>query len=1083
MPTPEVPPVGSLSGRRLLAAATAFAAGIVAFGAGSPAPVALAGTVLAAVLFPWGRWRRSSGRAGRVLVPIACCAACLMAGAGAAACKARRDPTAELLALWRAAGFEEGTTPIRLRGIVADVDRIADERVAIVLRLAAWTLPPGRMTGPRDAPPIGIRLTVPLASTGEPLPWQEGDTIEATARAGRPRRFRNPGAFDYPGYLATRDITLTGSIKSARLVDRMAGPGLPTSGLLPRTRRGLVGLLRRAAADVDPAAGEFLAALLFGERQSLPPDLEETLQEAGVYHIIALSGFNVALVALIGGVVLGAIPLPPRMRRFLVLLLVALYWGLARDSGSIARASLMVLLHGAGALASRRVSPAGAIAVSAIILLGTGPGWLFDAGFQLSYVATLGLVLAGGTSPSGPPRRGRIAALARTLRAAVRTSAAALAATGPISARQFHSITPAGLAANLVAVPLSAVCLIIGLAVLPLSATAPGAARAGVALASLLLALLRWSAAVSAAIPGGFVRILPPGWWGVIALLALLAAGAVAMRTWQRRAAAVLAVALALILGSEGARQSPPATLEVTALDVGQGDAILVRFPTGLTMLVDAGGMSRGEFDVGARVVAPALRSLGLLRLDLLVVTHAHRDHIGGALSVLKQLRPRAVWLGAMRSSEPTVRALEAAAASAGASVLRPRRGVRIHLGGGVVDVLHPAAGPRDGAPPANDDSLVLRIASGGSVALLTGDIEHPVEEDLAAGSLPLSAGFLKVAHHGSDTSSTRAFLDRVAPEVAMISAGAGNPWGHPSPRVLGRLESAGAKIFRTDRDGAVRALSDGRGGWSVERLAEGPGASVGSVDLRSDRDEAENEDDQPEYGHHEAPPVKRGDVVHRPGVPGAKESEQRTEQDEMISAHLQAEEAEHHGAGPGHDPVDPRRDRVHHVPAIELAYGQQVQGRGEQSQPRRRESRVQPHRHIRAQFEEMGVQPREQETGSQADVARPQGLGNDRRVGQSVVENRQRSHEARDWPGHPDIEQGAPIGEGGADPDDRPEGPEDVRTRKEEWQRGVDPVIATREVVPHLVRAKDEHHQGGIGQPVKPCPGRAGNLQKQANR
>jgi competence protein ComEC len=1064
----------------LLAASVAFASGIAAHGPGGLLAAGI-GFVFARLAWPEPAsrpMRRSWRRAGAGAFLLA---GALSAGHAVAWLHAACDETRSLLQSWRRLGFEEGSTPVRVRGVVTDVERLDDDRISLTLRLQRATIPAGADGGAHLTPRIGIRLTLPWPGS-QPIPWNEGDIIETVARLGRPRRFRNPGSFDYPLYLATRGIGLTGAVKSAILVERVAGSTAPLSGLLSRARRRIIVALRDAAGASSAGTADFLAALLVGERQSLAPDLEETLQRAGVYHIVALSGFNVGLIALLGGAVLGLLPLPPRARRLALLLLLLAYWGMARDSGSLARAALMVVLHGAGCLASRRVSATGAIAVSAILILATGPDWLFDAGFQLSYLATIGLFVAGGgesgkgSTPGTGPAPARRRLVADALSSAVRASFAALAATSPLSARQFHSLTPAGILANLVAVPASSACLVLAVMIVPAELLAPSLARAGVILAALLLALLRASAAACAAIPGGFVRVLPPAWPVVILLLGLLAAAAGARRAWRRRTAAALALVVAILMVARGRGTSAPGRLEVTALDVGQGDALLVRLPNGLTMLVDAGGLARSDFDVGGRVVAPALRTLGLLRIDLLAITHAHRDHIGGAVSIVRELGPRAVWLGAMPSSDPAVRRLEAAADEAGAAVLRPRRGVVIGAGGGTIEVLHPAGGPRPRAPGANDDSLVLRLTYRDAAALLTGDIERPVETQLLGCGLPLESGLLKVGHHGSDTSSTAPFVTRVGAGVALISVGAGNPWGHPSTAVIQRLEAAGMVVLRTDRDGAVRAWSTGTAGFTAERLTRAaddssapPALSIAAEHLGGRGDEAEDEDQQTEEGDGDAGAIERGLVVDWPWMRDAQEGEQRSEDQQVPSREPQAAAEQRHDPETRHHAVRARREGVQHVPAVQLANRQEVQRGGEEAEPGGREDRMQLHGDARAQNEEARVEPVQEQAIGQSDRAGPRCRCHEGGMNQSVVEDGQRRREPGERPGNADVEERAPGREGGPDPDDCAERTEEIRPGKEERQRRLDAVPATREIVPHLVRPQDEQHREGVRQSRQP--------------
>jgi competence protein ComEC len=1083
------PAEGSRSGRILLAGSIAFSSGIVAQGPGG-IPAICIGLVIARLVWPSptsAAARRARGRAcaGAILVGAA------VVGWGVAGVHGAHDPTRALLESWRRCGFEEGVTPVRLRGTVIDVERLEGDRVSLTLRLRRAAIPAGSAEKAHSSRSVGVRLTLPWPGL-EAIPWNEGETIETVARLGRPRRFRNPGSFDYPAFLATRGIGLTGSVKSALLVERVAGSDAPWCRLLPRVRRRIVAALHDAAGAARGATAEFLAALVVGERQSLPPDLEETLQQAGVYHIVALSGFNVGLIALLGGAVLGLLPLPPRGRRITLLLLLSGYWGVARDSGSLARATLMVLLHGTGCLSSRRVSATGAIAVSAILILASGPGWLFDAGFQLSYLATLGLFAAARTAPGKDalPAPGATGSLRRLVTGSLRASIVALAATSPLCARHFHSLTPAGILANLVAVPASSACLILAVLVVPVDTIAPALARAILLPASLLLDLLRTTAAACAALPGGFVRVLPPAWPVVILALTLLGAAAGARRASIRRAAAALALVVAMSVVASGHSTIATGRLEITALDVGQGDALLIRFPNGLSMLVDAGGLARSDFDVGARVVAPGLRSLGLLRLDFLAITHAHHDHIGGAASIVRQFRPRAVWLGAMPSSEPAVRRLESAAAEIGAAVLRPRRGVVIAAGGGTIQVLHPAGPPRADPPGGNDDSLVLRLTYRRAAALLTGDIEQPVEKELVGCGLPIEAGLLKVGHHGSGTSTTPAFVSRVGAGLAMISVGAGNPWGHPSRTVLERLSGAGTIVLRTDRDGAVHAWSEGCSRFRAERLTRVPddppafrAGSIAAEYLGGRGDEAEDEDQEPRKGDGDPGAIERGLVVDRPGVGDAEEREQRRENQQVPTPEPQAAGNQRDDPEARHRAVRPRGKGVQHVAAIQLADGQQIERGGEQAEPGGGEHRMQLHGDVRAENEETRIKPVQEQAIGQPDRAGPGCGGHDGRVDQSVVENRQRRHEAGQWSGDSDVEQRATRGERGTDPDDRAERSEEIRPGEEEGERRLDPIPATGEIVPHLVRAENEQDRDGIRQPRQPGARRRCDVRQEQQR
>jgi competence protein ComEC len=253
------------------------------------------------------------------------------------------------------------------------------------------------------------------------------------------------------------------------------------------------------------------------------------------------------------------------------------------------------------------------------------------------------------------------------------------------------------------------------------------------------------------------------------------------------------------------------ARLHVTFIDVGQGDAAFVRFPGGSTLLVDAGGLSTASaFDVGDRVVAPVIRDAGVARLDDVALTHGDPDHIGGAPAILREFRPKEVWEGIPVPRFEPLNALRAAATAGGAQWTTMYRGARRVIDGVEVTVRHPAVEAWERQKVRNDDSIVLELRWGDVSVLVTGDIGRAVEHEVVPLIPPARLRVLKVPHHGSLTSSSAEFLAAVRPDVAVVSAGRSNHFGHPAPEVLDRYRAIGAAVFRTDQDGAVTVDTDG---------------------------------------------------------------------------------------------------------------------------------------------------------------------------------------------------------------------------------------------------------------------------------
>lgn len=390
----------------------------------------------------------------------------------------------------------------------------------------------------------------------------------------------------------------------------------------------------------------------------------------------------------------------------------------------------------------------------------------------------------------------------------------------PLMARDFHRVSFIAPVANIPAVLLTAIIVPFGFASLAMGAVWKGFGIVLGRTLSFLIGLLAASMHWFAQLPSSSVRVPSPPTALVIGFLAaasLLSAAIFANRRWGWGIGIATALVFAALIVIYPFRpQFQRGGLEVTVLDVAQGDSIFAAFPDGRTMLVDAGGLPGAHYvrgmrpglDVGEDVVSPFLWSRGLKRIDTIVVTHAHEDHLGGIPAVLRNFRVGELWVGRDEDA-PAYRNVLAQAKEKGVPVIHRLRGEHFDWAGVGVSVLWPDSS--DPARARNDDSLVLRLEDGRVSFLLTGDIERAVERNILANGDKLGANFLKVPHHGGKTSSTPAFLDAVHPGIAAISVGEANPFGHPSPDTIERIRANGIRLFRTDRDGAISATTDGQ--------------------------------------------------------------------------------------------------------------------------------------------------------------------------------------------------------------------------------------------------------------------------------
>lgn len=555
----------------------------------------------------------------------------------------------------------------------------------------------------------------------------------------------------------------------------------------------------RARAEVAlgrgmPAREASLArGFVLGEDEQIDAGTTEDFRRAGLSHLLAVSGQNVALLVLLAMPVLAALGLPLRTRLLWVLGLIAVYVPLAGAGPSIQRAGVMGGLSVLATLAGRRASRFYALVLAAVVLLILEPGIAGDVGWQLSFAAVLGILLLAAPLRAGIAARVGTRGWCRALAEGAAMTIAATLATAPLIAFHFEAISTMTLVANLLALPAVAPAMWLGM----LAAAAgqvPGLPVGALnAVNSLLLAYVAQVAAWCGRPSWAYLHVR----LGVGALvgsyLAIGVATVLACR-WRRLALTLivgvgaLGLAWGVVAPKGDAAPGPPAGLRISVLDVGQGDAILLQPRAAPAVLVDGGPPGDG--------LAAKLAGAGVTRLGAAIVTHDQSDHAGGVRDLLGALSIGRLFYGVLRG-----RTL-AEVAAAGIPGRRVARGSELRSGGLRLDVLWPPAellvGPHTGEDP-NELALVLLARWRRFSMLLTADAE--------AETTPIEPGpidVLKVAHHGSDDAGLGDLLDRTRPRLAVISVGAGNPFGHPTPATLATLASHGVPTLRTDREGTV---------------------------------------------------------------------------------------------------------------------------------------------------------------------------------------------------------------------------------------------------------------------------------------
>ena len=582
-------------------------------------------------------------------------------------------------------------------------------------------------------------------------------------------------------------------------------------GALDAARARAESGLRRAMPDREAA---LLRGMVLGQDEAIEAEVREAFQDSGLAHILAVSGTNVMLLStlvLFAAMLVGA---PLRWRLGLALAMVALYVPLAGGGASIQRAGVMGAAGLVGALAGRRTQRWYALGLAAAVTLALNPYSAGEPGWQLSFAAVVGLLaLAPALAQRLRLRRWPAAAAE-----AAAMTVAATVTTAPLLALHFDRVSLVSLPANLVAAPVVAPIMWLGMLSAAVAQAWAGLAAPFNVVNAALVSFLAWLAHASARLPLAAVDV------GVAPVAAVYAVAAAAV--WQRRrlarwlriaelrerceglspvaAGGGLVVAALLVLSalSLGGPAPPrPGETVVSFLDVGQGDATLIQ-RGGASMLVDTG-------PPGGPVVA-RLRQAGVRRLDVLLITHAQADHEGAAPEVIARFRPRVILNGGAGWPTRVQRTLPRATV--------PAAGQTVRMGPLSLRILWP---PREliESPPegdANNRAVVAHLRAGAFDLLLPADAESPV-------TLPLElprVEALKVAHHGSEDEGLPRLLERLRPQVAAIEVGRGNSYGHPRPETLAALRGV-PRLFRTDRDGTVRLrvmgarmTTETTGGW-----------------------------------------------------------------------------------------------------------------------------------------------------------------------------------------------------------------------------------------------------------------------------
>ena len=610
---------------------------------------------------------------------------------------------------------------------------------------------------------------------------EPGDRVRVIGRLRSPRALENPGAEDRRAQLASRGAAW--ALTAAR-VDRIGTDDSAVAWAWRWSGR----VQRRWTQSMEPArdaAHAALAGIVTGDRTRVPPEVDQRWRIVGIYHVLSVSGLHLAVVAgllfallrrLVAALPIGARTRPARWAAPIALVLAVMYTLVTGGQLATIRALIVVAIVMLAQTVDRPVRLVDALGVAAILILLWRPQDLFDPSFQLSFVAALTLAL-----------RPRVKGTwwHRWVAGGFMTSASVALTTAPITALQFHQVAAGGIVGNLVLTP------IIELVALPLGFVPP------------LVPIAAWVIARVDDLAGLLAHAVPVGHVALASPLVMVALVALSLATIaKRRLRCWIAIA---ILWGFGRAPPPSGELRVTFLDVGQGDAAIVELPNGKVLLVDAGGNASAHNPATAsapgRAITRTLEVYGHTAIDLAIISHPHPDHYLGLPAI--DLPIRELWFAGHLDPRVIPRDTR---------IGTPKLG-GVDLGDGVtLDVLGPRYQPIEHGPTilgpdpvrsVNDNSLVVVLRFAGRSILFAGDLEEEGEHGLVAAGLG-HVDVVKVAHHGSPTSSSAELIAATSPSAVVISCGVGNAFGFPATEVVERWRRAGARVLRTDQGGSI---------------------------------------------------------------------------------------------------------------------------------------------------------------------------------------------------------------------------------------------------------------------------------------
>lgn len=624
--------------------------------------------------------------------------------------------------------------------------------------------------------------------------YHYGDVIKFSGMLKLPQGRRNPNGFDYRAYLLQKGISTTMFSREIEIIGKSRTNPFIAAAFYLRER-----LIAFYEKYLPLNLSSLMVGVTLGIKDNIPGEIMKAVKNSGVAHALAVSGLHTGVIYAALELIFYRLGVSRKLSFVIESIVIVFYSFMAGLSSSVVRAAIMIMVFMLSKVVGRENDSLNSLCFSAVILLLINPLTLFSVSFQLSYAAVIGIILFYA------PLKRLLEPLHKYFTESIAVMVSAQLVVGPVLAYHFYNISLVGFITNLLVVPLVSLILIsglisgiIGLIFEPLGAffvKCPG----------FLLNIVEKIVLISSR--GPFATIIVPAMPIISTFLYFISLALVfdlipftdESHLKHKKAYAIVLIVIAIL----------PAiwrfgTFEVTFIDVGQGDSILIQTKGKKVILVDGGGIpsySNSDFDTGEDIILPLLYSKGINQIDLVVFTHFDDDHAKGLLSILKSMKVKHIIYGLPEDCGAFNEMLEITQRKR-IKTMQVGRGDSFMVDGAVFEVLHPVKDEPHSS--GNDNSVVLKMSYNGVSFLFTGDLEYEGERSLISSGSDIKACVLKIGHHGSSTSTSEEFLSKVNPLYGVITVGADNNFGHPSPQVIDLLKERGITVFRTDINGAV---------------------------------------------------------------------------------------------------------------------------------------------------------------------------------------------------------------------------------------------------------------------------------------